>query len=205
MSMSIGEGIVSRINLIRYMLACFLVISGLSTAIAQDRDATYAKTIADFKKSEAGRYFFNNAYGYAVFPKIGKIGVVIGGAHGKGRVYRMGKWIGNASVTQLSLGLQLGGQAYSQVVFMQDQRAFEDFTSGNFELGAEFNAIAVNARVGAQAGTTGASASSGLHPSETEQVDTGYYRGLAVLTSGIGGLMYEASVAGQKYKFTPKK
>src|SRR5439155_26755908 len=103
----------------------------------------YSETIELFRNAGASAAFFNNSYGYAVFPTIGKAGLVVGGAHGKGRVYVHGKYLGDASVTQLSVGLQAGGQAYSQIVFLEDERAFKDFTSGHFEFGADASAVAI--------------------------------------------------------------
>lgn len=193
--------------IIRSALAILLTIHclGLSvTSTAGSKDDGYIKTIKNFQNTAIGRQFLDSSYAYAVFPTVAKAGIGIGGAHGKGRVYTRGKMVGGTTVTQVSIGFQLGGQAYSQIVFMKDRRAYDAFTSGNFEIEAGLSAIAVNAHIGAQAGTSGASASSGLHPSQTEQMETGYYKGLAVLTAGKGGLMYEASVAGQKYTFMPK-
>src|SRR5207244_7678697 len=102
--------------------------------------------------------YFQTAYGYAVFPTIGKGGVGIGGAYGEGHVYEKGKYIGNASMTQITVGFQLGGQAYSEIIFFQDQAALKNFTSGNFEFGAEASAVAITAAAGAGTSTTGSSA-----------------------------------------------
>jgi lipid-binding SYLF domain-containing protein len=96
----------------------------------------------------------DSSYGYAVFPTIGKGGAVIGAAHGSGRVYVKGEYVGDTSMTQLSVGPQLGGQAYSQIIFFENKRAFEEFTSGNFEFGAQASAVAITAAAEAQA-TTG--------------------------------------------------
>ena len=87
-------------------------------AVADD----YSDTTALFKNAGASAAYFKSSYGYAVFPTIGKGGFVVGGAHGKGRVYQKGKYIGDTSMTQLSVGLQLGGQAYSEMIFFEDQR-----------------------------------------------------------------------------------
>src|ERR1700733_3671927 len=104
--------------------------------------ASYSDTIALFKNSSEAASFFNNSYGYAVFPTIGKGGLIVGGAHGNGHVYAHGKYVGDTSVTQVSVGFQAGGQAYSQIVFFEDQRAFDEFTKGNFEFGADASAVA---------------------------------------------------------------
>ncbi len=113
--------------------------------------------------------FFSTAYGYAVFPTIGKGGVGVGGAFGKGRVYEKGKYVGDTSMSQVTVGFQLGGQAYSQIIFFQDERSFKEFTGGNFEFGAEASAVAITAAAGAKAGTTGSSAgvSGGKHDAKT--------------------------------------
>ena len=108
-------------------------------------------------------------------------------------------------MTQLSIGWQLGGQAYSQVIFFEDKRAFDDFTSGNFEFGAQATAVAITASAGAQTTTGGgtqAGAAGGKNDAST--VSRGYRKGMAVFTVAKGGLMYEAAVAGQKYSYTPK-
>lgn len=164
----------------------------------------YTETIKVFKEAGESREFFNKAYGYAVFPTVGKGGVGIGGAYGKGRVYRKGKYVGDTSVTQVSVGLQLGGQAYSQIIFFEDERAFQEFTSGNFEFGADASAVAITAGVDAKAGTAGASAgaSGGRHDAETIGK---YQNGMATFTVAKGGLMYEASIGGQKFGYTPIK
>jgi lipid-binding SYLF domain-containing protein len=164
----------------------------------------YADTIKVFKEAGASGTFFDKSYGYAVFPTIGKGGVVIGGAYGKGRVYEKGNYVGDASMTQVSVGLQLGGQAYSEIVFLENKPAFDDFTSGNFEFGAEASAVAITAGASAQATTTGSSAgaSGGQHDATT--TGSTFTKGMAIFTVAKGGLMYEASVSGQKFSYTPK-
>jgi lipid-binding SYLF domain-containing protein len=163
----------------------------------------YSDTIKIFRDAGESGKFFDKSYGYAVFPTIGKGGIGIGGAYGKGRVYEKGKYVGDTSVTQLSIGLQLGGQAYSQIVFFEDKRAFDEFTSGNFEFGAQASAVAITAGASAGASTAGASAgaSGGKHDATTVGE---YYKGMAVFTVAKGGLMYEASIGGQKFSYTKK-
>ena len=124
--------------------------------------------------------FRAKAYGYAVFPTVGKGGIGIGGAYGTGRVYERGRYIGRSNLAQLTIGFQLGGQAYSEIIFFRDKAALDDFTNGNFELGAQASAVAA---------TAGASA------------DADYSDGVAVFTMAKGGLMYEASIGGQKFSF----
>ena len=142
-----------------------------------------AKTIEalnQFKKIPALKPYFKKAKGYAVFPNIGKAGIGIGGARGKGEVFEKDEVIGSTSVTQLSIGLQLGGQAFSQIIFFKDKKDLERFTQGNFEFGASASAALI---------TEGANASAD------------YSDGVAVLTFSKGGLMYEASIGGQKFSF----
>ena len=142
-------------------------------------------TIADFRaKDDKMHVFFDRAYGYAVFPTVGKGGIGIGGAYGRGRVLRLGKPIGNTSLTQVTIGFQLGGQAYSEIIFFKDKEALDRFTQGNFELGAQASAVAVTAGAGANAD---------------------YSNGVAIFTLAKGGLMYEASVGGQKFNYEPLK
>jgi lipid-binding SYLF domain-containing protein len=163
----------------------------------------YQATIDVFKQAgESGR-FFNSAYGYAVFPNIGKGGIVVGGAYGTGRVYAQGSHTGDVKMTQVTLGLQLGGQTYSQIIFFQDQRAFREFIGSNFEFGAQATAVAITAGASASATTTGSSAgtSGGQHDADTVGQ---YYKGMAVFTVAKGGLMVEASLGGQKFEYTPK-
>jgi lipid-binding SYLF domain-containing protein len=164
----------------------------------------YADTIKVFREAGESGHFFKTSYGYAVFPTIGKGGIGIGGAHGSGRVYAEDKYVGDTSMTQITVGFQLGGQAFSQIIFFEDKRAFDEFTGGNFEFGAQASAVAITAGASAQTTTTGSSAgaSGGKHDAST----TGsYYRGMAIFTVAKGGLMYEASVGGQKFSYAPKK
>ena len=156
-----------------------------------------------FKKAGQSAQFFKSAYGYAVFPTIGKGGVGIGGAYGKGCVYAKGKHVGDTSMTQLSIGFQLGGEGYSEIIFFQDERAFKEFTGGNFEFGADAQAVAITLAAQAKASSTGASA--GASATKHEATTAGkYYKGMATFTIIKGGLMYEASIAGQKFSYTTR-
>ena len=163
----------------------------------------YTDTIAIFKKAGQSSAYFSTAYGYAVFPTIGKGGVGIGGAHGNGRVYEKGKYIGNTSMTQITVGFQLGGQAFSEIIFFEDARALKEFTNGNFEFGAEASAIAITAGASAQAGSTGASAAASATPRDAKTAGR-YYKGMAVFTVAKGGLMVEAALGGQKFNYKPR-
>jgi lipid-binding SYLF domain-containing protein len=163
----------------------------------------YEKTIESFRKANQSADFFTTAYGYAVFPKIGKGGIGIGGAYGKGHVYQGGTVVGDCSMKQATIGFQLGGQAYSQIIFFEDERAFKEFTSGSFEFGAEASAVAVTAGAGAKAGTTGASAGASAGQNDAKVVGE-YYKGMATFTLAKGGLMYEATIGGQKFSYKPR-
>jgi lipid-binding SYLF domain-containing protein len=176
-----------------------LLLVGAGAARADE----YSDTVELFKNAGESAAFFHTCYGYAVFPTVGKGGLVVGGAYGTGHVYAQGKYTGEASVTQLSVGLQLGGQAYSQIVFFENKTAYDEFTSGTFEFGADASAVAITAAASATAGTTGASATAS--GGKKDAVTTGrYYKGMAVFTIVKGGAMYQATVAGQKFKFTRK-
>ncbi len=171
-------------NLI-FIFATVLITS--ATALAWEPDPnnemelSVAKSILGAKARDSTLAdWFETATAYAVFPRVGKAGIGIGGARGKGLVIQGDKTIGRASLTQITIGFQLGGQVYSEYVFFRDQTALDDFKRGNFELGAQVSAVAV---------TAGASA------------DADYSKGVAVFTIAEGGLMYEASVGGQKFKF----
>ncbi len=181
------------------ILALFSMALTVSPAWADE----YQDTINVFKKAvESGR-FFKTAYGYAVFPTIGKGGVGVGAAYGKGRVYEKGKYVGDTSMTQVTVGFQLGGQAYSQIIFFENQSAFKEFTSGNFAFGAEASAVAITAAAGAKANTAGSSAGASVGKNDARVVGA-YNKNLATFTVAKGGLMYEASIGGQKFNYTPR-
>lgn len=165
----------------------------------------YASTIKVFKDSDVVKGFFKNSYGYAVFPTIGKGGIGIGAAHGKGQVYKGGKLSGKTSMTQVTIGFQLGGQAFSQIIFFEDKRAYDEFTSGNFEFGAQASAVAITAGAQAQAGSGGASASANTGPTDAGAQQANYHKGMVIFTHTKGGLMYEASIGGQAFTFDPVK
>lgn len=178
----------------------------LSAVVAQGADVEdYSKTIQVFRDSAITRPFFQNAYGYVVFPKVGKGASGVGGAFGKGQVYRGGKVTGQSSLFQLSVGLQLGGEAFSEIIFFQDKRAYDEFTRGDFAFDATVSAVAITAAAQAQAGTTGKSSGASVGPQSGKQLAAGYVKGMAVFTHVKGGLMYEVSVGGQKFTFKPVK
>lgn len=186
-------------RLARFLFAVLIALP-FTRAFADE----YADTIKVFRNAGQSAKFFANSYGYAVFPTIGKGGFVVGGAHGSGRVYAKGKYVGDTSMTQVTVGLQLGGQAYSQIIFFKNKGAFDEFTGGNFEFGAQATAVAITAGASAQAGTSGASAgASGTRRHATTAAR--YYKGMAVFTVAKGGLMYEASIGGQKFSYKPRR
>ncbi len=180
-----------------YFLPACLALAA-TVAVADN----YGDTVSVFKNAGQSAAFFGTSYAYAVFPTIGKGGFIVGAAHGDGRVYQQGQYIGDTAMTQVSVGLQLGGQAYSEIVFFEDRAALDRFESGHFSLSADASAIAVTASASASAGTEGTGASA----SATEDVakTKGHYQdGVAVFTVAKGGLMYQAAVAGQKFSYTP--
>ena len=136
----------------RAVLLFTLLAVGGQAAWAQD---SYDKALAAFRSADGTDAFFANAYGYALFPTIGKGGIGFGAAHGGGRVYAGGRHVGNTTMTQVTVGFQLGGQAFSQIIFFQDQRAYQEFTSGNFEFSAQATAVALTAGASAEANTGG--------------------------------------------------
>jgi lipid-binding SYLF domain-containing protein len=167
------------------VLMLFLIVAPHNTAWADE----YQDTIRIFKNAgESGDF------------TVGKGGIGIGGAHGKGLVYVADKAVGKTSMTQLTLGFQLGGQAYSMIVFLEDQRAFNEFTSGNFEFGAQANAVAITAGVSAAATTGGSSAGASGGKNDATTVGE-FYKGMATFTVAKGGLMYEASIGGAKFSY----
>ncbi len=132
------------------------------------------------EKDPSTSVWFEEAYAYAIFPRVGKGGIGIGGAHGKGIVIHADTTVGTTSLSQVTIGFQLGAQVYSEYIMFKDKTAFDHFTRGNFEMGAQVSAVAL---------TLGASA------------DADYDGGVAVFTIAEGGLMYEASIGGQKFKY----
>ena len=156
-----------------------------------------------FESSPALKPYFENAYSYVIFPTVGKGGFVFGGSHGKGRVYRGDQVVGKASLTEVSIGLQLGGQVFSEVIFLQDRRAFDEFAGGGFEFDGSASAVIIVVGAQAQTGTAGTSISAGAGLASTRQAEYGYNKGMAVFVHPLGGLMYEASIGGQKFSYEP--
>jgi lipid-binding SYLF domain-containing protein len=185
----------------QYIVRALLVLMLLTPSLAWADE--YAETIGVFKGAGESGKLFSKAYGYAVFPTIGKGGIGVGFAYGQGRVYVGGQQVGDTSMTQVTVGVQLGGQAYSQIIFFEDKRAFDEFTSGNFEFGAQATAVAITAGASASAGTTGSSVGASTGPRDAKTVG-GFNKGMAIFTVAKGGLMYEASIGGQKFSYTSR-
>ena len=185
----------------RYALLLFLLLASVASPARADN---YSDALKTFRGAGQSSKFFGTSYGYALFPTIGRGGFGIGGAHGSGRVYADGAQVGNTSMNQVTVGFQLGGQAYSQIIFFEDKRAFEDFTSGNFEFGAQAGAVAITASASAEA-TSGGSGASVSSSKSNAKTSGGYQKGMAVFTVAKGGLMYEASIGGQKFGYKAVK
>ena len=190
--------------IIATLAICFLTVASYSETFAdwdpakaeQERKAA-EETIAKFKEKDPGmEKFLDNAWGYAVFPTVGEGALIVGGAHGKGLVYKnvwisgvmhpyqaKGEVVGRSKLTQGTVGLQAGGKSYSEIIFFKDKAAFDSLKDGKLKLAAKASAIAV---------TAGASA------------DAAYEGGVAVFTMGKGGLMLQAAVGGQEITFEPK-
>ena len=186
---------------------CVSLVFGITvlilTSSASFAVEDYSSTIKVFKESPQVKHYFKEAYGYAVFPTVGKGGFGIGGAYGKGQVYRGGKVTGITKLVKVSIGFQAGGQAFSQIIFLQDKRAYDEFTSGEFAFDAQASAVAITAGAQAQAGSTGATAGASAGPRTAAHAKTNYYKGMAIFVHTKGGLMYEAAIAGQKFSFEP--
>ena len=136
-----------KTNRLAIMMILGIIVFALANPAQADK---FSDTIAVFKKSEAVQPFFKNAYGYAVFPTVGKAGIGIGGSYGTGQVYHGGKVTGETSLVKATFGLQLGGQAFSQMIFFEDKRAHDEFTSGDFEFDAAASAVVITAGVHAK-------------------------------------------------------
>jgi lipid-binding SYLF domain-containing protein len=189
---------------LRYvLLLSIILLLGNSSISLSDEEYEYANTIKIFKESNISGIFFNNCYGYAIFPSIGKGGFFIGGSYGNGKVYRGNEFTGRVTLIKGSIGLQAGGKKFSEIIFFEDKRAFDEFTSNAFEVDATAQAIAITAGVDAQASTYGSSAGASKNPQTLVQAETTYYKGMAIFIHSKGGLMVEASVGGQKFKYKP--
>jgi len=166
----------TKITLISLLLLVFSL-----TGFSQENDVSKAKeAIADFKETNSDiNEFFNSAYGYAIFPGIGKGGLGVGGAAGKGTIFKGGAPVADCKMSQVTIGFQAGGQKYAEVIFFENVEAYERFVGNKFEFAAQVSAVALKSGV---------------------SLDAEYADGMLVFTMAIGGLMYEASIGGQKFK-----
>jgi hypothetical protein len=155
-----------------------------------------------FRKADKSAEYFTNSYGYALLPTVGKGGLGVGAAHGSGHVYSNGHLIGHVSMNQLSVGVQAGGEAYSEIIFFKDKSAMDDFTSGHFEFSADAGAVVITAGADASIGTTGANGGASVEKHDAATAGE-YKHGMAVFTIAKGGLMFNVTIAGQKFSFTP--
>jgi len=183
----------------RLFAVSLAVVLGSSVAMADEFD----DTIDIFKHAGESAVFFDNSYAYAVFPTIGAGGLLVGGARGRGQVYQGHRIVGDAVMTQLSVGFQAGGKAFSQIIFFQDKRNLDDFESGKFEFAAGASAVAITTGASASVGTDRASsvASGGKHDATT---NGDYQNGMAVFTIDKGGLMFAANLSGEKFVYTER-
>ena len=182
----------SRVMLLVGMFCLLFGATANAAATLEECKATAAK----MKDLGEVPQMMAQSYGYAVLPTIGKGGIGIGGAGGTGCVFAGDKHTGNVSMGQITIGFQLGGQAYSQIILFKNVDVYNDFTKGQFEFGADATAVALTYGAQAGASTKGASASAG-----DTKAEGSWKRGMAVYTLAKGGLMYEASIGGQKFKY----
>lgn len=153
-------------------------------AEADKMDRVVKEAVSTLLEKDPGmQRFLDKSAGYVVLPSVGKGGMGVGGARGRGLLYEGGSPTAVVTMTQLTIGFQLGGQAFSEFIFFKDEVALAEFKRGSFEFGAQVSAVAV---------TVGVSA------------DADYNKGVAVFTQTKGGLMYEASVGGQKFSLEPR-
>ena len=183
-----------------WFLGLALLFGASLTAAEDDK---YEQTLELFRSAGDSSAFFSSSYGYAVCPTIGKGGFGVGGARGSGRVFVGGQPVGDTTMTQLTVGFQIGGQGFSQIIFFEDERAFQEFSTGKFEFGANASAVAITAGLSASASTTGSSAGASGGMKNATTAGTSYYKGMAIFTIAKGGLMYEASIGGQKFSYRP--
>jgi len=156
-------------------------IGGWKADLVENSEKALAEMIEKQPKLQS---FKDKAYGYAVFPKITKGAIGIGGAGGQGIVYKNGVPTGHSTMSQATIGFQLGGQQYKEVIFFENEETYTKFTNRKAKFNGQASAVAI---------TDGASA------------DVSFKGGMAVFTQTDGGLMFEASVGGQKFSFNPKE
>jgi len=171
-----------------FAAAATCLIAGCSTApkSTSERNALENRSnsaLSEMKSNDASLDgFLRNSYGYAIFPSVGKGGLIVGGGYGRGEVYEQGKFIGFADITQATVGLQAGGQSFSELIVFQNKEALDNFRYGKVKFTANASAVAIKA---------GASTAAN------------YSHGVAIFTMAQGGLMAEAAVGGQEFGFVP--
>lgn len=185
----------------RGLLAAALLATSPMALPQEVRD--FSETIGLFREIPQVAPYFDSAYGYAVWRTIGRGGIGIGGATGRGQLYVNGQVTGFSRLIDISIGFQLGGQAYRQIIFFQNEAAYINFTQGNFEFDASASAVAVTASAQASSGTAGSQATAGASGTGQAAAGGAYQSGMRIFTMATGGLMYQATIAGQKYSFTP--
>lgn len=166
-----------------------LIAGGCATVPGSELDREHLReraeaALRDFRAADPSLddSFFESAAGWAVFPSVGKGGAGYGGAFGRGVLYAGGRAVGYCSMTQASIGFQLGGQVYKELIFFEDQAALAEFRAGDLAFSAQVSAVAATADAAKAAN---------------------YRRGVAVFLLDSKGLMYEASVGGQNFEFVP--
>jgi lipid-binding SYLF domain-containing protein len=156
-------------------------------AFAQNKDDMRVmkdaeKAITTLKQSDRGlEKFFNNASGYVVFPNVGEGALIIGAASGNGVLYENGVSTGMAEMKKLDIGMQAGGEAYTQVVFFETEEALNEFKEGNFEFSAEAKAVIID---------------------EAVSKNANYNDGVVVFAKSKGGVMADVSIGGQKFSYS---
>ena len=189
-------------KIIKVVFASICLLGTVSSAWAAATPEDCQKALTNFKSLSSNlSSMMGKAYGFAVFPTIGKGGLGIGGAGGSGCVYAGGVQTGTSGMGQVTIGFQAGGQAYSQIILFQNKAAYDKFTTGNFEFGAQATAVALTAAAQAEAGTKGSASSVGVSEGKSGGKAGNYTNSMAVFTVAKGGLMYEASIGGQKFSY----
>lgn len=186
----------------RILLPLALILTGLAFSAQAQREKDVTETVELFRGIPQVFPYFESAYGYAVWPRIARGGFFVGGSRGRGQIYVGGQMVGTSTLVEASIGFQAGGQTYRQIIFFQDAEAYQSFAKDGFEFDAEAQAVAVTASAEAGAGTTGARASAGAGSPNTA-AGGGYSGGMQIFTMAEGGLMYKATVAGQRYNYEP--
>lgn len=175
------------VNVVRFSLTLSVLLLGLSGASADESKDELHQKVVKIKKdwqSKDGTFkaTLKKAYGYAIFPEVGKGGFIVGASHGAAEVYQKGKLIGYAKMTQTTVGAQVGGQTFAEVILFEDQEALDRFKTSRFE--GSLAATAIGGKKGAAAACK-------------------YKDGTATMVLPLKGAMAEAAGGGQKFKFEP--